>query len=177
MVCCTTLWWDCAGKGRGWKTAAIIYCCQQQRGRGRTVQLSNISSGATCVADLDSRALTLTKEASGNSRGVCVCVCFCVSLCLCACLFCCFYCHWFLRPYAEERGGAESYLTPVERPQRVRRCCRESVWKQSAPAPPEGTSLWSWWSRWCSRRAWRLSRRRRRCYLEERVGQFSSVGP
>ena len=68
MVCCTTLWWDCAGKGRGWKTAAIIYCWQQQRGRGRTVQLSDISGGATCVADLDSRALALTKEASGNSR-------------------------------------------------------------------------------------------------------------
>ena len=31
-------------------------------------QLSDISSGATCVADLDSRALALTKEASGNSR-------------------------------------------------------------------------------------------------------------
>ena len=68
MVCCTTLWWDCAGKGRGWKTAAIIYCWQQQRVRGRTAQLSDISSGATCVADLDSRALALTKEASGNSR-------------------------------------------------------------------------------------------------------------
>ena len=73
MVCCTTLWWDGAGKGRGWKTAAIIYCWQQQqhvRG-GRTAQLSDISSGATCVADLDSRALALTKEASGNSRAVC----------------------------------------------------------------------------------------------------------
>ena len=69
MVCCTTLWWDCAGKGRGWKTAAIIYCWQQQRVRGRTAQLSDISSGATCVADLDSWALALTKEASGNSRG------------------------------------------------------------------------------------------------------------
>ena len=32
----------------------------------RTAQLSDISSGATCVADLDSRALALTKEASGN---------------------------------------------------------------------------------------------------------------
>ena len=68
MVCCTTLWWDGAGKGRGWKTAAIIYCWQQQHVRGWTVQLSDISSGATCVADLDSRALALTKEASGNSR-------------------------------------------------------------------------------------------------------------
>ena len=68
MVCCTTLWWDGAGKGRGWKTAAIIYCWQQQHVRGRTAQLSDISSGATCVADLDSRALVLTKEASGNSR-------------------------------------------------------------------------------------------------------------
>ena len=28
----------------------------------------DISSGATCVADLDSAALALTKEASGNSR-------------------------------------------------------------------------------------------------------------
>ena len=69
MVCCTTLWWDGAGKGRGWKTAAIIYCWKQQRVLGRTAQLSHISSGATCVADLDSRALALTKEASGNSRG------------------------------------------------------------------------------------------------------------
>ena len=68
MVCCATLWWDGAGKGRGWKTAAIIYCWQQQHVRGRTAQLSDISSGATCVADLDSRALALTKEASGNSR-------------------------------------------------------------------------------------------------------------
>ena len=69
MVCCTTLWWDGAGKGRGWKTAAIIYCWQQQQHvRGRTGQLSDISSGATCVADLDSGALALTKEASGNSR-------------------------------------------------------------------------------------------------------------
>ena len=68
MVCCTTLWWDCAGKRRGWKTAAIIYCWQQQHVRGRTAQLWDISSGATCVADLDSRALALTKEASGNSR-------------------------------------------------------------------------------------------------------------
>ena len=68
MVCCTTLWWDGAGKGRGWKTAAIIYCWQQQHVPGRTAQLSDISSGATCVADLDSRALALTKEASGNSR-------------------------------------------------------------------------------------------------------------
>ena len=33
-----------------------------------TAQLSDISSGATCVADLDSQALALTKEASGNSR-------------------------------------------------------------------------------------------------------------
>ena len=49
--------------------AAIIYCWQQQQHvRGRTAQLSDISSGATCVADLDSRALALTKEASGNSR-------------------------------------------------------------------------------------------------------------
>ena len=43
----------------------------QQHVRGRTGQLSDISSGATCVADLDSRALALalaqTKEASGNS--------------------------------------------------------------------------------------------------------------
>ena len=68
MVCCTTLWWDGAGKGRGWKTAAIIYCWQQQRVRGRTAQLSDISSEWTGVADLDSRALALTKEASGNSR-------------------------------------------------------------------------------------------------------------
>ena len=36
--------------------------------RGWTAQLSDISSGATCVADLDSGALALTKEASGNSR-------------------------------------------------------------------------------------------------------------
>ena len=28
----------------------------------------DISSGATCVADIDSGALALTKEASGNSR-------------------------------------------------------------------------------------------------------------
>ena len=69
MVCCRTLWWGGAGKERGWKTAAIIYCWQQQQHvRGRTAQLSDISSGATCVADLDSRALALTKEASGNSR-------------------------------------------------------------------------------------------------------------
>ena len=26
MVCCTTLWWDGAGKGRGWKTAAAAAC-------------------------------------------------------------------------------------------------------------------------------------------------------
>ena len=69
MVCCTTLWWDGGGKGRGWKTAAVIYCWQQQQHvRGRTAQLSDISSGATCVADLDSAALALTKEASRNSR-------------------------------------------------------------------------------------------------------------
>ena len=37
--------------------------------RGGTAQLSDISSGATCVADLDSRALAVTKEASGNSCG------------------------------------------------------------------------------------------------------------
>ena len=41
---------------------------QQQHVRGRTAQLSDISSGATCVADLDSGALALPKEASGNSR-------------------------------------------------------------------------------------------------------------
>ena len=54
--------------------AAIIYCWQQQqqRVRGRTAQLLDISSGATWVADLDSGALALTKEASGNHRGVCV---------------------------------------------------------------------------------------------------------
>ena len=57
------------GKGGGWKTAAIIYCWQQQHVRCRTAQLSDISSGATCIADLDSAALALTKEASGNSRG------------------------------------------------------------------------------------------------------------
>ena len=74
MVCCTTLWWDGAGKGRGWKTAAIIYCWQQQHVRGQTAQLSDISSGATSVADLDSRALALTKEASGNSRGGDLCL-------------------------------------------------------------------------------------------------------
>ena len=79
MACCTTLWWDGAGRGRRWKTAAIIYCWQQQQHvRGRTAQLSDISSGATCVADLDSGALALTKEASGNSHGVCVCACVCV---------------------------------------------------------------------------------------------------
>ena len=50
--------------------AAIIYCWQQQHVCGRTAQLSDISSGATCVADLDSRALALTKEASGNSRDI-----------------------------------------------------------------------------------------------------------
>ena len=45
---------------------AIIYCWQQQQHvRGRTAQLSDISSGATCVADLDSGALALTKEACG----------------------------------------------------------------------------------------------------------------
>ena len=72
MVCCTTLWWDGAGKGRGWKMAAIIYCWQQQQHvHGRTAQLLDISSGATCVADLDSGALALTKEASGNSRVMC----------------------------------------------------------------------------------------------------------
>ena len=50
--------------------AAIIYRWQQQQHvHGRTAQLSDISSGATCVADLDSGALALTKEASGNSRG------------------------------------------------------------------------------------------------------------
>ena len=49
--------------------AAIIYCWQQQQHvRGRTAQLSDISSGATCVADLDYGAQALTKEASGNSR-------------------------------------------------------------------------------------------------------------
>ena len=49
--------------------AAIIYCWQQQQHvRGRIAQLSDISSGATCVADLDSGALALTKEASRNSR-------------------------------------------------------------------------------------------------------------
>ena len=37
---------------------------------GWTAQLSDISSGATCVADLDSLALALNKEASGNSRGM-----------------------------------------------------------------------------------------------------------
>ena len=73
MICCTTLWWDGAGKGRGWKTAAIVYWWQQQHVRGRTAQLSDISSGVTCVADLDSRALALTKEASGNSRALCPC--------------------------------------------------------------------------------------------------------
>ena len=40
---------------------------------GPLMQLSDISSGATCVADLDSRALALTKEASGNSRVGAVC--------------------------------------------------------------------------------------------------------
>ena len=59
-------WWDGAGKGMGWKTAAIIYCWQQQHVCGQTAQLLDISSGATCVADLDSGALALTKEASGN---------------------------------------------------------------------------------------------------------------
>ena len=84
MVCCTTLWWDGAGKGRGWKMAAIIYCWQQQQHvRGRTAQLLDISSGATCVADLDSGALALTKEVPGNSRGVCVCVCVCVCVLVC----------------------------------------------------------------------------------------------
>ena len=39
------------------------------KGGGERRLLSDISSGATCVADLDSRALALTKEASGNSRG------------------------------------------------------------------------------------------------------------
>ena len=48
--------------------AAIIYCWQQQQQvRGRTTQLLDILSGATWVADLDSGALALTKEASGNS--------------------------------------------------------------------------------------------------------------
>ena len=41
---------------------------QQQHDRGQTTQLSDISSGATCVADLDSGAWALTKEVSGNSR-------------------------------------------------------------------------------------------------------------
>ena len=54
--------------------AAIIYCWQQQQHvRGRTAQLSDSSSGATCVADLDSGALALTKQASGNSRDMHAC--------------------------------------------------------------------------------------------------------
>ena len=81
MVCCTTLWWDGAGKGRGWKTAAIIYCWQQQHVCGQTAQLSDISSGATCVADLDSGALALTKEASGNSGEVAGCRVCCARPC------------------------------------------------------------------------------------------------
>ena len=49
--------------------AAIIYCWQQQQHvHGWTSHLWDISSGATCVADLDSGALALTKEVSGNSR-------------------------------------------------------------------------------------------------------------
>ena len=68
MVCCTTLWWDGAGKGRGWKTAAIIYCWQrQQHVRGRHSAVGYLKWGHP-VADLDSGALALTKEASGNSR-------------------------------------------------------------------------------------------------------------
>ena len=55
------LWWDGAGKGRGWKTAATIYCwLQQQPVHSRTAQLSDDSRGPTCIADLDSGALVLT---------------------------------------------------------------------------------------------------------------------
>ena len=52
------------GKGGGERRLLLIYCWQQQRVRGWTAQLSDISSGATCVADLDSLTLALTKEAS-----------------------------------------------------------------------------------------------------------------
>ena len=45
----------------GWKTAAIIYCRQQQQCvHNRTAQLSDDSRGPTCIADLDSGALALT---------------------------------------------------------------------------------------------------------------------
>ena len=97
MVCCTTLWWDGAGKGRGWKTAAIIYCWQQQHVCGRTAQLSDISSGATCVADLDSRALALTKEASGNS---CVSVETVLSMHVCTCTRACTHARTHARTHA-----------------------------------------------------------------------------
>ena len=43
----------------GVKDSCIIYCWQQHVNR-RTAQLSHISSGATCTADLDSEALALT---------------------------------------------------------------------------------------------------------------------
>ena len=43
-----------------WKTAAIIYCWQQQRVHSRTAELSDDSRGPTCIAGLDSGALALT---------------------------------------------------------------------------------------------------------------------
>ena len=49
----------------GERQAAIIYGWQQkQHVLGQTTQLSQV------VADLDSEALALTKEASGNSRAL-----------------------------------------------------------------------------------------------------------
>ena len=51
--------WRWEREGR--KTAAIIYCWQQQqRVHSRTAQLSNDSRGHTCIADLDSGVLALT---------------------------------------------------------------------------------------------------------------------
>ena len=120
MACC--LWWNGTGKGRGWKTATIIYCCQQQQhvhsgtpgGGGREkeeVAPSWCPNGEDKHRTLSFAMLT-RMEAVGQKRNtfsklfilkvcmsgvcVCVCVCVCVLSVVCHCVHVCAY-QWIFK--------------------------------------------------------------------------------
>ena len=67
MVHCTT-WWNGAGKGRGWKTAAILHAgSSSSMSQAQLLNCQVTHKGYTCIADADSGALALTKQSLGTA--------------------------------------------------------------------------------------------------------------
>lgn len=67
MVHCMT-WWNGAGKGRGWKTAAILHAgSSSSMSQAQLLNCQITHKGHTYIADLDSEALALTKQPLGTA--------------------------------------------------------------------------------------------------------------